>query len=384
MKRFPHQTQSWWTGAAVLALVLGAAAGCKHQPARSDEQIAVDAQGKIEFEPALAGQGIRVSIANGVVTLSGAVKDEASRALAERDIAAVDGVKTVVNNLAVEPQQPVSAPAPTPQASAAPRVKEKSNHDRPALVQPAPPPPLPPPAQVAQNPPSAPPALVQTARYTAPAPALVQTTQNPAPAAPPAPPKPTTKTVTLPAGTTLSIRLTETLDSGRSQPNEAFHGALANDISDHGLIVLPRGTPVMGRIVDVREAAHFKGNAFLSIELTEMTARGQRVSLETDPVDKAGEGRGKNTAEKVGGGGAFGAILGGIAGGGKGALIGTLAGAAAGTGVNAATRGQQVVFPSESVVNFSLRSHVTLTVPLNPEVNGDHGDLPDPQLQHRN
>ena len=83
----------------------------------------------------------------------------------------------------------------------------------------------------------------------------------------------------------------------------------------------------MGRVVDAKDAAHFKGNALLSIELTQVNARGQKIALVTDSYSKTGTGRGKNTAEKAGGGALFGAIIGALAGGGKGAAIGTLAGA---------------------------------------------------------
>jgi hypothetical protein len=191
------------------------------------------------------------------------------------------------------------------------------------------------------------------------------------------------KEVTLPAGTVVPVRLTETLDSKTAQSNDVFHGSVAGDLGTQGVIAVPRGTPVMGRIVDAREAAHFKGAALLSIELTQLNTRGKSVSLVTDTFTKEGEGRGKNTATKTGGGAALGAIIGGLAGGGKGAVIGGLAGGAAGTGVNAATRGQQAVIPTETLVNFRLQSPVTLTVTLNAPGDQEDEEPKDPQLQHR-
>ena len=114
----------WRAGAVVLALVLGLAVGCKNQPAsRTDQQISTDVQAKINGEGALNGQNIQVSVANGVATLSGTVTDEASRALAGNDSGTVDGVKTVVNNLTVQPaQQTTAAPAAPPAQSAAPPI----------------------------------------------------------------------------------------------------------------------------------------------------------------------------------------------------------------------------------------------------------------------
>ena len=356
--------------AMVLILVLISATGCRNQTAaRTDQQITADIQAKINGENALSGQNIQVSVANGVATLSGTVSDETSRALAGNDSGTVEGVKTVVNNLTVAPQvaapaappaaQPAQAPPPAPEKS-----QDKRHHpdrspseDRPQVAQTTPAPQ--PPQQIAQAaPPQAPPP-------------------------PPAPPKPVVKEVTLPEGTVIPIRITETLDSKTAQPNDVFHGSLAGDLGTQGVIAIPHGSSVMGRIVDAREAAHFKGAALLSIELTQLTAHGKNITLVTDTFSKEGEARGKNTAEKAGGGAALGAIIGAIAGGGKGAAIGGLAGGAAGTGVNAATRGQQVVIPTETLINFRLQSPITVTVTTPPGKDEDSGNANDPQLQHR-
>jgi hypothetical protein len=368
--------QASFAKSAVIALALSAGlfAGCKGllTGGRTDQQIATDIQAKIHNEAALANQGIQVAVANGIATLSGSVSDDASRALAGTDSGAVAGVKTVVNNLTVQPSQqgmamtPSVAPPPSkpaPQAekpSASQSKREKARKDRQASVPPAQPQPAPqPPPQMAQAVP-------------------------PAPAAPPpAPSQPVVKQVTLPEGTVIPVRITEDLNSKTAQTNDVFHGSLAADLGIHGVIAIPHGVPVVGRIVEARDAAHFKGSSLLTLELTRVDARGQPITLVTDSYSKQGEGRGKNTAEKAGGAAAFGAIIGALAGGGKGAAIGGLAGGAAGTGVNAATRGQQVDIPSETLLNFRLQSPITVTVTIPPSrPQGDSGPA-DPQLQTR-
>jgi hypothetical protein len=359
-----------FTAAAALALILAFTVGCKTQPsaARTDDQISTDVQAKIHGETALASQNIDVSVANGVATLSGAVTDEASRALAGNDSGSVAGVKTVVNNLTVQTAQaPAPAPqpalqvsptpAPRPSPSEKPDRRDRKHHDRPE--------PVAPPEQVAES---------------APAPAPAPPAEPPPP---PPPPRPVVKEVTLAEGTVIPVRITETLDSKTAQPNDVFHGSLAGDLGAQGVIAIPRGSAVTGRIVDAREAAHFKGASLLSIELTQLTARGQKLTLVSDTFTKEGAARGKNTAAKAGGGAALGAIIGALAGGGKGAAIGGLAGGAAGTGVNAATRGQQTVIPTETLVNFRLQSPITLTVTIPPAGGDDNSEVKDPQLQPR-
>jgi hypothetical protein len=138
---------------------------------------------------------------------------------------------------------------------------------------------------------------------------------------------------------------------------------LRADVMADGVVALPAGTPVIGRVDEVHDAGHFKGSSLLTVSLTAITRHGDRIPISTDPYSREGKGRGANTGEKVGGGAAVGAILGGIFGGGKGAAIGAGAGAGLGAGANAVTRGQQVQIGSESVVRFRLTNAIPLRVP---------------------
>jgi len=365
--------------AAGLLLALGLMAGCRSlqstpQPeVRTDQQVSSDIQNRIQGESALAGQNIQVSVTNGVATLNGTVSDEASRALAANHSGTVSGVKTVVNNLTVQSatQRPTPIPAPTP-APAESRKPGAHLDRRPVLAKAAPAPSQPEPQPVQQQVNSAPP----------------QQQQAVAPPPPPAPPKPVTQQYTLDSGTAVPITITESLDSKTAQPNDVFHAALASDLVSNGVVVIPRGSPVLGRVVEVHEAAHFKGAALLTVELTQVSTRGRKITLVTDTYSKEGAARGKNTAMKAGGGAALGAIIGAIAGGGKGAAIGAAAGAGAGTGVNAVTRGEQAQIESETRLDFRLQSPVTVSITTAPGAANQGARQPyesnsDPSLQQR-
>jgi hypothetical protein len=353
------QRQLRLVGAVVLALGLGLSAGCQKRPpaeqqaVRTDQQVAGDIQSKLQSETVLAGQNIQVSVTSGVVTLSGTVPDDATRNLAAIDSGNVDGVDTVVNNLTVQSSQRPSATPPPPPA------KEKhTKPDADRRVEQAETTPSPQPAPPPQ------PAPIETA---AAAPSL------PSPP-PPEPPKPVVKQLTIEADTIVEVRLTDELDSRTATPNQRFHGSLAYDLVADGVVAIPRDSPVEGRVTAVKDAAHFAGSASLSLELTDLTVRGQRLSLTTEPYTQSAAGRGKNTAEKVGGGGAFGAFIGALAGGAKGAGIGSLAGAAAGVGAQVATRGQQVRIPSESLLDFRLQSPVTVPVTVPAPLSRQNGE----------
>lgn len=374
--------------AAALAFALGVVIGCK-QAARTDQQITADAQAKLKSDSSLAGQQIEVSVVNGVATLNGTVNDDVSRGLAGSDCGTVDGIKTVINNLKVQPASPASAQAhapvapvssPEPKPSRAEKEKPRRQQpEKPALITESAP------TQAVNN---TPPAPVQPAPVVATGPVIASQAPPPAalPAAPAPRPVPVVKQVTLPEGTYIPVRITETLSSKTASTNDVFHGSVAAAIATtgtQGAIAIPEGTPVIGRVVDAKDAAHFAGSARLAIELTQISLRGQNITVITDNYSRQGDARGKNTAEKVGGGAGLGAIIGALAGGGKGAAIGGLAGAAAGTGVNAATRGQQVVIPTETLINFRLESPLTITVTIPPRGGSQEQQQSDPELRQR-
>jgi hypothetical protein len=345
--RIPSVTRSI-ISAAIFSLALSFS-GCKQAtPPPDDAALSSAVQKRIAGDSALKSESIQVSVQNSIATLNGAVSSDAARSLAASDAAQVAGLKTVVNNLTVQQaQQPAQQPTPKPTAAAvepstrpartAPKQPATKLQNESAKHSPAPIERIPPPDQRAQSTP-------------------------PPPPPPPQPAPPAFRDITVPAGTTLPVRITQTLDSATTQPGENFTATVASDIIIDGLVVVPKGATVSGRVDDVQEAAHFKGNSLLTIELNRLKHRGESVPLSTEPYSVAGKGRGKNTAEKVGGGAAVGAILGGIFGGGKGAAIGAAAGGGLGAGANAATKGQQVQIPSESIIRFHLTNPLTLRV----------------------
>jgi hypothetical protein len=191
-------------------------------------------------------------------------------------------------------------------------------------------------------------------------PAPVPVQEAPAPASPPPPPPPPQK-VTIPAGTTLAVRLVDAIDSETAQQGQTFHATLDSPLAVEGDVVIPAGYEVEGHVVAVQSAGKFAGKSLLSLQLDRISAAGKYYNVQTDQWHREGSSRGKNTAEKVGAGAAIGAVLGGLIGGGKGAAIGAASGGGIGGGVQAATKGQQIKLASETVLNFTLQTPVSVT-----------------------
>ncbi len=348
------------------ALVLLCVAGCKSKPAAVDDAaLTTTIQNQLTADNSINGQPVQVAVSGGVATLSGSVQNDAQRTIAARDAAGVPGVKEVVDNIAVGAfppasaavNMPSSAPVNAPSRKSEERVRSQSE---------------PPQQNNAQS------------RYQTHEPAPVERIPPPQPSyvpppvpqAPPPPPAPTFKTVTVATGESIPVRMTQTLDSASTQQGDSFAGVVSSDVLVDGVVAIPAGSAVAGHVDEVKDAAHFKGSASLTLSLASITRRGEHIPVTTDPYTVQGKGRGSNTAEKVGGGAAVGAILGGIFGGGKGAAIGAAAGGGTGAGVNAVTRGQQVQVASETVVRFRLQTPVTVRVRTDGGDRRDHRDQP--------
>lgn len=224
-----------------------------------------------------------------------------------------------------------------------------------------------------EAPTAAAPAPAEEAPKPAPAPVPVEVARapEPLPATPPPPPAPPVKkepepaTVTIPAGTTLTVRMGETLTTERSRPGDTFAATLDQPLIVDGMVIAERGARAQGRVVESDRSGRVKGLALLQVELTQLnTADGQRVRLRTGAVEKKAESTRKQDAAKVGIGAALGAAIGAIAGGGKGAGIGAGVGGAAGAGDVLLTRGKPAEFAVESRVSFRLAEPITLTEKL--------------------
>jgi hypothetical protein len=325
-----------------LLLVLAVAVGCAKKS--NDAQIIGEVATKIQADPNIQVKAIAVQSTDGVVTLSGTVNSDGERTAAASDASQVAGVRTVVNNLNVGQATAAATPAPaepTPSPEPVQQAKSSARHSSSKLT---------PGARGSRTPADTVTSSTSPANSTA---------MNSTPSAPPAPPKPVR--VTVPDGTQVSIRLIDPLSSETNQVGDRFRATLSHSILVNGEVAVPAGADVEGRVTDVKGATHFTGQSVLAVELSSLSMGGHSYELRTAEYRKEGTARGKNTAAKVGGGAAVGAIIGAIAGGGKGAAIGATVGAGAGGGAQAVTKGQKINLPSETVLNFQLTAPVTVT-----------------------
>lgn len=185
-------------------------------------------------------------------------------------------------------------------------------------------------------------------------------TTTPAPRSSPA-----TRAITIPSGTSVFVRMIDGVDSSTNTVGDRFRGSLETALTVGNTVVAPKGSDVFGRLAQAKEAGKISGSAQLTLELTGIRINGNIVPVESTEYDVAGKGRGKQSAERIGGAAIAGAVIGGIVGGGKGAAVGATVGAGGGTAVQVMTHGDQVRIPSETLLEFKLQQDVTAPVASN-------------------
>ncbi len=141
-------------------------------------------------------------------------------------------------------------------------------------------------------------------------------------------------------GTNIKVRLMEALSTDRAQTGEPFRAQVASDVFKEGRIVIPAGSELRGRVVEVEQGHRLRNHATLRLRpdaviLPDGTAYhlyAQAIASSEPGTKTDAEGGiqpkahvAKDLAEYgggAGGGAITGAILGGPVGAGAGALVG--------------------------------------------------------------
>jgi hypothetical protein len=192
--------------------------------------------------------------------------------------------------------------------------------------------------------------------------------------------------ITIPAGTKIPITLKNTISTKTSQQGDAVYAQTTFPVVVNEHIVIPAGTYVQGRIMQIRPAGRLKGRAEVMMHFTTLIyPNGYTVmlpgSLENAPgVDKAkvkdkegtiraDSNKGTKAAEVAVPAAEGGALAGGLATGTRGgAGIGAAMGAAVGVGIAMLSHGNEV----------KLMPGTTLEVVLQRDVAVDAGRIKAP------
>lgn len=163
------------------------------------------------------------------------------------------------------------------------------------------------------------------------------------------------KPILVPAGAEMTVTVDQPISSRDNNSGDHFDASFAEPVVVGDRVAIPKGTRATGIVTDVKSAGRFKGSAGIAVTLGFVSVDGKEYEVRTSEVTEFGKGRGKRTAEGVGGGAVVGALIGALAGGGKGAAIGAGVGAGAGTAGTAFTGDRDITIAAETRLHFKLR-----------------------------
>lgn len=172
--------------------------------------------------------------------------------------------------------------------------------------------------------------------------------------------QPTMAGTVIPVGTSITIRMIDSVNSDQTRLGETFRASVDEPVSVDGQVVIARGGDAVVKLVEDKESGKLEGRAVITLVLQQVMSNGRMIDLTTGDVSQSSGSRGARSAKVIGGLAALGAIVGGIAGGGKGAAIGAGSGAAVGTGAQVMTKGQTVKIPAETRLTFTLQQPAQL------------------------
>jgi len=376
------------------AVLVGGLSGVGFAQAKSattvpDAQIEANVLKALAGAPQLADQSISTTTVYGTVTLSGTVRDEASRNMAEQLVSNAAGVQKVVDELTIGTG--TAAANDAPQAQNPNEEGTNPNLQSDGTMAPA----QPAQEQSSGNVAAVPQEQVQDQQAGQGAPNGPYRGPYARPYGPPPPPaysqQPRVEqrggeAVVVPVGTMLRVRINEGMDSKKTAPGTVFDGVVLNDVVTGGSVAIPRGAAVQGVVAQVENAGQLKGHGALSLQLTQVTLGGRTYPLASDFWSHQGMGKGANTVGNTVGLSAVGALIGAVAGGGVGAAVGAGVGGVAGLGVSSASGRGEAVIPSEAIVSFRLTQPAELTTVSQAELNRLGSGVPvgvQPRLQRR-
>jgi len=180
---------------------------------------------------------------------------------------------------------------------------------------------------------------------------------------------------TVSSGKRFRVRMNDTISSKTARIGDRFTATITEPVySNTGVVVIPTGSEVIGRVNLVKPAA--KGGKpgqidanFVQVRLPNGRTRainGALTDLDSDDAKSDNEGTASGDRMKhrkvifIGGGGVGGAVLGGAIGGGKGALIGGLLGAGAGLLGERYTKGEEAEVRSGTQFGVYLNQAISM------------------------
>lgn len=189
------------------------------------------------------------------------------------------------------------------------------------------------------------------------------------------PAKPAEPLYSVSSGTVLHSRMNSNISSKSARIGDTFNVTVTEPVySSNGVVVIPTGATLTGRVNTVRPAANQGKPGQIDVSFTRLSLPNGRTrlingsltdltsgkSISDNEGGVSGKQMGHRKAIFIGGGGVGGVLLGGAIGGGKGALIGGLLGAGGGFLGDRLTKGPEAEVKSGTEFGVYLNQAISL------------------------
>ena len=160
--------------------------------------------------------------------------------------------------------------------------------------------------------------------------------------------------ITIPEGTRLVIRTTDTVDTRRHGAGHRFRGQLEGALVIDGVTVAPRGTFLHGQLVQAQQGRRMTGSSSMTMTFTDIMIDDQLFPIATGDLSAQGANETGRTVGRT----ARAAAIGGLIDGSSGARTGARVGA----GASLLTSGSSINVPRGTILETNLRTPLTLPV----------------------
>lgn len=161
-----------------------------------------------------------------------------------------------------------------------------------------------------------------------------------------------TTTVSLPAGTVVTVRMASEVSS-KSKAGTPFTAQLVADLRVGDATVAKAGSTVHGKVDESKQARRAVGKSELAISLTGVDVGGKVLPIATTNFAEAGKGEFRKTSRNVATGALIGHAIDDDGGAGKGAAVGA--------GASLIKKGESVTVPAGALLEFRLTQPVQAT-----------------------
>ena len=160
--------------------------------------------------------------------------------------------------------------------------------------------------------------------------------------------------ITVPAGTRIMIRMSETVDSKRHKAGHRFRAQLEGALVVDGVTVAPKGTMLYGSVVASQQSGRAAGSSNLTIEFSDIMIDDQLYPIATGALAAQTGGEAGRTVGRTARAAAIGGLIDGCS--------GARTVAKVGAGASLLTAGASINVPSGTLLDTSLTAPLTVYV----------------------